>query len=68
MGKGERKRNGPVGGERREEREGKREREGEKERERTQKCLDYEERSLWAQPLPLGWKVQGWGQSMPGRD
>ena len=43
----------------------KREEEGEGEEERP-KCLEYTVEE--GQPKPLGWKVQGWGQGMLGRD
>jgi hypothetical protein len=43
------------------------EREKEK-REKRPKCLDYIGKTLWRKAAqPLDWKVQGWGQGMPGR-
>ena len=46
-------------------------RERRRERKRP-KCLDYIGKNLWwwgqRGAQPLGWKVQGWGQGVPGRD
>jgi hypothetical protein len=37
-------------------------------RRRRAKCLDYKGKSLWGRAAQaLGWKVQGWGQGIPGR-
>lgn len=41
----------------------------EEEKRKRPKCPDYIGKTLWGRAAqPLDWKVQDWGQGIPGRD